>query len=1258
MILKYLGKVRTDNFSFDDLISDLNTIKVTADTLEASEDIRTNNESTRLSNESTRQSNETVRINNENTRGSNESIRQSNETARVSSENLRDSAETSRSSAEALRVSSENTRNSNESTRTTSESARISNENTRVSAETNRSNAETLRANSESTRINSENTRTANESTRVSSENTRTTNESNRVSAETTRSSNETTRQGNEAARVQKLQRITEDSILTKSYTEPLNMTTSLDGNGRVIKRTYSRADGTKSEEVERNSFDSNNNPQSLIRKTYDTQGKGANKTVHALTYNAINEPTSDNVSISAYDEADVTITRNGLAINPLTGYNPTSITTVAANTPVTISNGVTTLNNDNSMLQVVGNKSLTTFTTGKTETYSGNTMFVGGDTTNTNFDFFTKVSNSTAECPLKIYKQEVDLANLPNPTTNWTEITNQSYLDKLKAQNEIPITSTNTTNRTAVYNGQTLIQQSASQPAIRDDFKNKIVGSTVENPNVSKYSTSQTSLQTPSALTWSEAQLGASYDRIQVLNDGNISSPSTSIVNAIPQQLFSFNIVEMAIRKYGNAIGTTLAERIAWCKANIDSITANAYIYGSCPSGNVAYLTPWKATNSSWDLTYFAKITASVPTLVPYTLWNGAYIDSNGFVHFLAYTDAASTTSDRMLVLTNHGMPNNGIIENTTRSAIQITTVGTNNTLILYAPIVGQSSGDTIVKYGLTTIKNTEVGTTETTIKITNHGLSVGDYIKNTTRGYIYKKITAIPDVNTITITSSITGQTNGDSIELYHLVGTQIAESTVIPSTIYTDYISLDVQFKAPSTDYYVLVPQNPRRDSVSGTNYDNVVLLQKTSPYNALEFFTNNSIEIEVTTVNKASALMVECDLTQLCNIYFGGSNAALKAALKGITVDAWAQGSGSNGGVLTNGVFMKVLRDSEWNTSCIAPNTTSSIAKMTMSGLNQYEYSVRINSSNKIYILIASQYPSDSIIPSQVALDYINIKVDIGRTPDIVSPINVNLPKYWAIVVKGWAPKLMNNKNQVILDINNGLSDRFVIYKDTSNALQVNGSVSNFFDTDFKVCNFLIQCLVGTLKIWYLKNNSTVSYVNTSCSQYGKPYKMMIGSNLMGNGDQADAFMENCTLLDLTNKPTGYTDTEALAILNGTAQGFENPELFDINAVSLHPNASLKDGVITLSATGNFQTNITLIPVLPNNRYILNFNGTNGAMINVWSKYNGTILYFNGVATDTITFTTQNNCNIIYLEITNNTKGVGTFTFSNISLKRKD
>ncbi|MBZ9608625.1 phage baseplate upper protein [Clostridium estertheticum] len=181
----------------------------------------------------------------------------------------------------------------------------------------------------------------------------------------------------------------------------------------------------------------------------------------------------------------------------------------------------------------------------------------------------------------------------------------------------------------------------------ILSDFKGKTVGSMFENPNFARYSDSATSLRPPTLV-------GESVDYLNIgVLDGSVRQVASLVsLGAIPQMQFSFDIIKSFEKRYG-AIPSetqTTSSKIAWLKANVVKAVGKWYGYGLSPSGNKAYLTFWGG--SIW--TMMVENTASISTRTSYGLDNIDSIDVNGFLHFLAYTDASDGIT-KSLVYTDY---------------------------------------------------------------------------------------------------------------------------------------------------------------------------------------------------------------------------------------------------------------------------------------------------------------------------------------------------------------------------------------------------------------------------------------------------------------------------------------------------------------------------------------------------------------------------------------------------------------------------
>jgi hypothetical protein len=135
-------------------------------------------------------------------------------------------------------------------------------------------------------------------------------------------------------------------------------------------------------------------------------------------------------------------------------------------------------------------------------------------------------------------------------------------------------------------------------------------------------------------------------------------------------------------------------------------------------------------------------------------------------------------TTGKDMLKIPNHMLKSYDAIVNTTRNnQFRLINVIDSDTVAHEYPISGQSAGDGIEKFAKLTTLKAQVGTTETIIKISRHGLSVGDWIRNDTRGWEARRVIGVIDADTIRVTA-IKGQSAGDDIGRFRFVGKAVAE------------------------------------------------------------------------------------------------------------------------------------------------------------------------------------------------------------------------------------------------------------------------------------------------------------------------------------------------------------------------------------------------------------------------------------------------------------------------------------------------
>lgn len=184
--------------------------------------------------------------------------------------------------------------------------------------------------------------------------------------------------------------------------------------------------------------------------------------------------------------------------------------------------------------------------------------------------------------------------------------------------------------------NGKKLIPGAV---AVTDDFAGKITGSTVVNPNKA-YSAVGSALATPTAPGTEFSQ--ADYDAIKSL-DNSLKVVTISTNGQQAQMMFSIDLIREIEDKYGKIPGVfTVAEKVAWLKANISAGTCSFYGYGNGPLGNKTYFTTWYAGNGmpAWSQAPVSHA-ATIPSKLDMPIHPG-HIDNAGFVHYLAYTDVS----------------------------------------------------------------------------------------------------------------------------------------------------------------------------------------------------------------------------------------------------------------------------------------------------------------------------------------------------------------------------------------------------------------------------------------------------------------------------------------------------------------------------------------------------------------------------------------------------------------------------------------
>lgn len=250
-------------------------------------------------------------------------------------------------------------------------------------------------------------------------------------------------------------------------------------------------------------------------------------------------------------------------------------------------------------------------------------------------------VVNATVASPLHVEVQGRTLVNLLGQTT----------LDPTKYYLFVPNKgTTKITVGGSSYDGVAKFTgQSAISYTIKQDYRGKVAGSTVGNGHIVKRAWSHSTLTTLANPTETSSSMGE-VEQLRYADyislDGKYSPTSVNFNGGIAQEMHSFDVIRALQDKFGIQIWqgkTALADKITIAKQLIVEYTATLYANGSSPQGNKLYVKRWIPSTSTW----FGSTTTTErnPTKVQSGSTNVQEIDSNGFIHVIAYADASDGT-------------------------------------------------------------------------------------------------------------------------------------------------------------------------------------------------------------------------------------------------------------------------------------------------------------------------------------------------------------------------------------------------------------------------------------------------------------------------------------------------------------------------------------------------------------------------------------------------------------------------------------
>lgn len=233
------------------------------------------------------------------------------------------------------------------------------------------------------------------------------------------------------------------------------------------------------------------------------------------------------------------------------------------------------------------------------------------------------------------------------------TELTNQDLQIEysiVEVDGQGPFTNIPYQILSAEINGQ---KYGVNGYHVIDDFAAKISGSIVENPHKmmrGRENANFTTLCLPNLSHPNFIEVEQSYYTAISSMDGSNAGSNDSNQGGIPQQMFSFNVVEIIEKKFGSIPNL---DKVNWVRGRIYDIEFTHYGYG--------YLSPLSTMDSSgnkvlnwrgpegWGENGTNKSKFQKKMSININNYEAARpktcIDDNGFIHFMLYGDAATAT-------------------------------------------------------------------------------------------------------------------------------------------------------------------------------------------------------------------------------------------------------------------------------------------------------------------------------------------------------------------------------------------------------------------------------------------------------------------------------------------------------------------------------------------------------------------------------------------------------------------------------------
>jgi predicted phage tail component-like protein len=187
-------------------------------------------------------------------------------------------------------------------------------------------------------------------------------------------------------------------------------------------------------------------------------------------------------------------------------------------------------------------------------------------------------------------------------------------------------------------------------QEIFTTNYAEKVSGSLTENANRVLYTTTSpaSALVLPSAAGLTEPTTTA-YGFINVNGDYDTLNLSTAVSGNNAQVIFRFDVITALEKKYGTTFWkgkTTLADKLAWAKKNLTQLAGQIYGRGNMGATNLLTLGIFNASTGAYSATTITNTTGALASLYLPTTNFDAFIGSDGYISFIAYSPASDGVS------------------------------------------------------------------------------------------------------------------------------------------------------------------------------------------------------------------------------------------------------------------------------------------------------------------------------------------------------------------------------------------------------------------------------------------------------------------------------------------------------------------------------------------------------------------------------------------------------------------------------------